>query len=69
MLAPREAIPTSKKKKKESAYKAGDPGSTPGWDPLEKGKEGRPTPVHLSGEFHGHSLVSYRPWDRRVEHG
>ena len=46
-------------------------------DPLEEemvGKiswkrEGQPTPVSLSGEFHGYrNLAGYSPWGRRVKH-
>ena len=49
---------------KESAHRAGDPGLIPGSGrSLEKGW--LPTPVFLSGEFHGQrSLARYNPCGR-----
>ena len=50
---------------KESACKAGDPGSIPGReDPLEKDR--LPTPVFWPREFHGQrSVAGYSPWGRK----
>ena len=47
-----------KKESKESASNAGDPGSVPGLR-----REWLPTPLFLSGEFHGQrSLEGYSLW-------
>ena len=56
---------------KKSAYNAGDPGliRSLGWEvPLEKGMA--PTPVFLSGEFHGQRrLAVYNPWGCKSQTG
>ena len=47
----------------ESACSAGDPGLIPGLGRSPGEGNGYPTPVFLSGEFHGQrSPVGYRPW-------
>ena len=51
---------------KESAHKAGDPGSVPELGRLPRRKAWQPTPVFLPGEYHGQkSLVGYGPWGRK----
>ena len=48
---------------KESAYNARDLGSIPGSRRLPGRRKWQPTPIFLSGKFHGQkSLVGYRPW-------
>ena len=63
MLAPKKAIPISKRESACRRLRFDPWAASPG-----KRKEWHPIPVYLSGKFHGHSLVSYRPWDCRVEH-
>ena len=49
---------------KESAFNAGDAGSTPESGRSPWRREWQPTLVFLPGEFHGQrSLVGYSPWD------
>ena len=44
----------------------GDLGSIPGLGRSPGGDPWQPTPVFLSGEFHGRrSLVGYSPWDHK----
>ena len=54
---------------KESACSAGDVrdvGSIPGSGKIPCRREWLPTPVFLSGEFHGQrSLVGYSPWGHK----
>ena len=48
---------------------AGDPGSTPRLGRNLGRREWLPTPLYLSGKFHGQrSLVGYSPWGCRVRH-
>ena len=52
---------------KESACKAGDLGSIPGWGSFPGEGNGLPTSALLPGEFHGQmSLVGYRPGGLKV---
>ena len=56
---------------KEYAHNAGDLGLIPGLWRFPWRRNWQPTPVPLSGEFHGQrSLVDYSPWGlKRVGHG
>ena len=56
---------------KEYAHNAGDSGLIPGLWRFPWRRKWQPTPVLLSGEFHGQrSLVGYSPWGlKRVGHG
>ena len=51
---------------KESACNAGDLGSIPGSGNIPWRRAWQPTPIFLSGEFHGQRrLVGYSPWGRK----
>ena len=51
---------------KESAHKAGDPGSVPELGRLPRRKAWQPTPVFLPGESHGQrNLMGYGPWGHK----
>ena len=53
---------------KESMCSAGDPDSIP-FGKMPSRKEWQPTPVFLTGEFHGQrSLAGYSPCGHRVRH-
>ena len=51
---------------KESACKAGNPSSIPGWGRFRgEGNSWLPNPGFLAGKSHGQrSLVGYSPWDQ-----
>ena len=50
----------------DSACKAEDPGSIPGFGRLPWRRKWLPTPVFLPGEFHRQrSLVGYSPWGHK----
>ena len=52
---------------KESVCNAIDPGSNPGREDPQR-KEWLPTPVFLSGEFHGQrGLSGYSPWGHKED--
>ena len=51
---------------KESSCNAGDLASIPGWGRSPFRKAWQPTPVSLTGEFHGQrSLAGYSPWGHK----
>ena len=46
-----------------------DMGSIPGFRRSPEGGHGNPTPVFLSGEYHGQMILEgYSPWGHRVRH-
>ena len=54
---------------KDAPASAGDAGSHPWVGKIPRRKRRQPAPVFLPGKSHGpRSLVSYRPWGRRVRH-
>ena len=57
-------LPLSGSNGKESACNVGDWGLIPGLERFSWRREWLPTPIFLSGKFHGQgSLAGYSPWD------